>query len=248
MQAKAISKPMRWPATLIALVNEAQEASRSFQLVDAFRVYLPPRDNRPVPPASASGATPTTCMPPPAQGALPLDPPGIISVSSTADVATRVAYPAAQTLRVPFNSLRSYDASEPNFLGVKNQKSMFLNPTAHMQVFQSHLVSACRCVGQRDAVGYCIDPKDLRCDDENVEKAINLCAIRTQSLLASSEYVLIERPDAKNLTPYWAFQMPPSIVPDHSTIFTPVFRNFLITFLETTRLTYEIRSRLAAQE
>jgi hypothetical protein len=41
---------------------------------------------------------------------------------------------------------------------------------------------------------------------------------------------MVERPEpAKNHSPYWVMHMPPSIVPDHSTIFTQLFRDFLIS-------------------
>jgi hypothetical protein len=43
--------------------------------------------------------------------------------------------------------------------------------------------------------------------------------------------VIVEKPGALNQTPYWVMELPPSLVPDHSTIFTPQFRNVLINFL-----------------
>ena len=45
-------------------------------------------------------------------------------------------------------------------------------------------------------------------------------------------YVLVEKPGSRNRTPYWVLQIPPEIVPDHSTIFTPVFRGFLVGLVQ----------------
>ena len=50
-------------------------------------------------------------------------------------------------------------------------------------------------------------------------------------------FLLVEDPNAKNRTPYWVMQMPPVIVPDHSTIFTQVFRDFLISLMGLSQFT-----------
>ncbi|MBA2306155.1 MAG: hypothetical protein H0W08_26495 [Acidobacteria bacterium] len=50
--------------------------------------------------------------------------------------------------------------------------------------------------------------------------------------ILGATYVIAEKPGARNRTPYWVMQMPTAIVPDHSTIFTPIFRDLLITLLQ----------------
>ena len=44
--------------------------------------------------------------------------------------------------------------------------------------------------------------------------------------------MVVEKPGALNRTPYWVTHMPPNVVPDHSTIFTPVFRKFLTVLIK----------------
>lgn len=233
-----------WPANLMLLVNEAQEALRSYQLIDAFARHLPRRND------TKAQAT-TGCVAPSREGSplrsLSPDRPLIVSVSSTGDYATRAAFPAAQTLRRPFNSLRKYSAQEPNILGFESQRPMFLGTTAHRREFQSHFVGRCTCAVARPTGDECARPENLTCDDPVVEDATERCAVDMISRLrddgqpgASGEvrdddriyYVLVEKPNARNRTPYWVMQMPPSVVPDHSTIFTPVFRDFAITLLQ----------------
>ena len=41
-------------------------------------------------------------------------------------------------------------------------------------------------------------------------------------------YVIAEKPGTLNRTPYWVLQMPPAVVSDHSTIFTPTFRDLVV--------------------
>jgi hypothetical protein len=241
VRAKATGTPMRWPANLIMFLNEAQEATRSFQLIEALRENLPARDAA----LAGEGARPAGCLPPPdatqseaQQNRLP-DAPAIVSISSTGDAATRFAFTAVKSLLRPFNSLRSYDEDDPNFLGFKRQTPMFLNTTAHMKEFHSHLIGRCGCAGPMEDSGRCIDPAQLRCEDPAVEAAIKACKVNIETTLANTTYLMVEKPGAKNRTPYWVMQMPPTIVPDHSTIFTPVFRDFVITLVNRSLLPIE---------
>jgi hypothetical protein len=233
VRAKSAGQPMRWPADVIMFVNEAQEAIQSYQLIEAFKENLPPRD--PPLPGDESLERPNGCLPPPAaaqtarQRERPPAAPAIVSISSTGDYATRVAFKAAKSLQRPFNSLRTYDKDAPNFLGLERQTPMFLNTTAHLREFHSHLMGRCRCE-QPAAEGGC-DPQNLRCEDPALEAARQACKVNIQATLGSAIYAIVEKPGARNRTPYWVLQMPPTIVSDHSTIFTPVFRNFVITLL-----------------
>lgn len=188
----APSGTVRWPATLIMLLNEAQEATRSYQLIEALHANLPARE---------------ACLPS-GQKQRP-QVPAILSITSTGDSATRVAFPAAQSLARPFNSLRTYP--QPNFLGLGSQTPMFFNTTAHLGEFRSHLMG--------------------RADEPDIQQAWANCKPAIEALIEDVCYVVVEKPGARNRTPYWAMHMPTAIVPDHSTIFGSAFRRFLTTLI-----------------
>ena len=174
---------IRWPANLIMFINEAQEATRSYQLIESLLTNLEPRQ--------------------------PLDNPGVLSISSTGDYATRAFYPAVQALTRPMNSLRKYPGG--NKLGIKSQTPMYFNTTAHMAQFRSHLFG--------------------RADDPAIGAALRCCRAYMEATIGGVKYVIVEKPGTLNRTPYWVMQIPPSLVPDHSTIFTPQFRTVLVDFL-----------------
>jgi hypothetical protein len=183
---------MRWPATLIMFLNEAQDATRSHQLLEALHANLPPRP---------------ACLPP--GSPQEADRPVLLSISSTGDYATRAAFPGARAIVRPFHSLRTYP--EPDFLDIGGQKPMFFQTTAHMANFQSHIMG--------------------RADDERIGEALAACKPNVDVTLDDVRYVIVEKPGSLNRTPYWAMHMPASVVPDHSTIFTPIFRNFLTSLV-----------------
>jgi hypothetical protein len=191
---------IHWPANLIVFVNEAQQATQSYQLIESLIENVDPRPHCTCPSDQASSPTPQVAP--------------IVSITSTGDAATGVAFPLAQGLNRPFNSLRTYP--RPNRLGLSRQTPMYLKTTAHLTEFQSHLF------GENS--------------DSNVHEALNLCKpayeIDMQSFLGPEKhFFVVERPGAPNRTPYWVMQMPASIVPDHSTIFGPEFRHVLIALL-----------------
>ena len=235
MRAKTAEVTPRWPFDLMLLVNEAQEATRSFQLIDALHANGFERDRpqlgdilpRP------DGCLPRVDAPSTAEEKRPPDAPVIVSISSTGDTATRLAFVGGQSVQRPFNSLRAYTDEDPNFLGFKRQTPMFLNTTAHRQEFQSHAMGKCACAGPVDGAGRC-EIKELRCESPAVEAARLACRINITTTLDKVTYAVVEKPRAKNRTPYWVLQMPPSVVPDHSTIFTPLFRDFVISLLQLT--------------
>jgi hypothetical protein len=202
-EAQSTGTPIRWPADLIMFLNEAQEATRSYQLIESLIANVSERE---------------ACLP--AGTSQTMQAPAIISVSSTGDSATRVAFPAVQSLARPFNSLRKYPEGG-NAVGIGSQTSMFFRTTAHMGEFQSHLVRRYE-PAELDALGSACKPT-LR---------FTLTGKPTIDSDAPG-YALIEKPGTKNRTPYWVFQVPPDVVPDHSTIFTPVFRSFLVTLIKS---------------
>jgi pimeloyl-ACP methyl ester carboxylesterase len=183
-----------WPATLIMFINEAQEALQSYQLAEAFHKNLPAR---------------VPCQP----GGTRNNVPALVSISSTADYATRAFFPGSQGVLRPFNSLRKYSADNPNFLGFGNQVPMFFNTTAHLGPFRTHLMG--------------------REDDPEVKAAADQCKPIVRTTIADVTYLIVDKPGSKNLTPYWVMHAPASLVPDHSTIFTPAFTKLLISFIFT---------------
>lgn len=180
----AAASSIPWPANRIVFINEAQEATRSYQLIESLMTNVEPRKSFDEPPA-------------------------VISMSSTGDYATRAFFPFGQAVSRPFNSLRRY-AGE-NALGIKSQTPMYFNTTAHMEKFQSHLFG--------------------RADDPAIVTALRCCRPYMQTQIGGATYIIVEKPGALNRTPYWVMELPPSLVPDHSTIFTPAFRNVLLDFL-----------------
>jgi hypothetical protein len=64
-----------------------------------------------------------------------------------------------------------------------------------------------------------------------VQEAIQQCKLDFQTTLSSTIYPIVEKPRALNRTAYRVLHMPATVVPDHSTIFSPVFRNFLVSLL-----------------
>jgi hypothetical protein len=218
VRAHATNTAMRWPADLTVFVNEAQEATRSYQLIEALHENLPERDAW-----MPDAQRPQGCAVPAAaqRAGRPPDAPAIVSISSTGDTATRFAYKAVQSIQRPFNSLRSYEGTDPNLLGFTRQTPMFINTTAHLKPFQSHVMGRCQCE----------DATCSACEDPAVEEAKNTCGPVMISHLGPTPvpYVIAEKPGTLNRTPYWVLQMPPAVVPDHSTIFTPTFRDLVVT-------------------
>jgi len=187
------------PANLIVFVNEAQEAMRSFDLMEQMSKRLKKQDH---------------CSPIDENGQKRFENPVVLSISSTADYATRLAFPFGQVVNRPFTHLERYP--QPNDLGVTSEAGTFYNTTAHRAEFQSHVVE----IGTTPAVStggrVCTNWLDI-------------------TSTVGIDYLVAAKPGSTNHSPYWVTHMPPSVVPDHSTIFTPVFRDFLITFLLKTQ-------------
>jgi pimeloyl-ACP methyl ester carboxylesterase len=204
IEGMVLGQPLRSPADLTIFLNEAQEATRSYQLIDSMMANATEQDH-----CHAKLVV---------NGQRRFENPMIISVSSTGDYATRAFFPFGQLLLRPFNSLRTYDT--PNPLGVGSQRPMFFNTTAHMKEFQSHLVEVIR----EGAAGQTRDPEFARALADGCVPYLDY----PDPTVSDIRYQIIEKPGSKNRTPYWVMQIPPAIVPDHSTIFTRDFRAFLV--------------------
>jgi hypothetical protein len=196
------------PANLIVLLNEAQEALRSYPLIESL---------------IENGDTQDHCSPRDVGGDKVFENPTIVSISSTGDYATRAFYPFGQAFVRPFTHLQTFP--QPDSLGFTSESPMFFNTTAHSTNFQSHLLEAIAepAAGTTDQVAERVDPE--------MKQALTACTPFLDLTLSGIHYLMVEKPGSNNHTPYWVMQMPTTIVPDHSTIFTPVFRNFLIALL-----------------
>jgi hypothetical protein len=192
-------------ANLVVLVNSAAAASEGKQMLDFLKsrqaVYTTP---------DAQDTRRRTA-----------ERPLFLSISSLGDAATRFAMPIGHGL--PFlerkiqGSWRDYQDSDPRL--PKAQSAYYLSTTAHMEALQSHLIVD--TTSKQDVARCLMDP-------ENSNSAINFGAP-----FASQQgplYQICEKPNRWNDTPYWAMEMPASIVPDHGHIFNTNFVNLLRTF------------------
>ena len=148
--------------------------------------------------------------------------PLILSVASQSDLATKAVLPIAETVFPP----RDRQPTPPELLkslGL-DQKKVFTTAPAHTPQLQSHHTKPCT------------DPAcdDCRKDPGNVPVTITLPAYAPENGTKNDKilsYCVERDTKAWNSTPYWIFQIPPEIVPDHSTIFTDRFTDFLTPFL-----------------
>lgn len=163
------------------------------------------------------------------------DQPLLLSVSSSSDLATRVAMPIGHGL--PFleykarGSLRDKDPlacfdplsanPDSHFLSPEpSQGAFFMSTAAHMPILQSHVL-----VEEQDPA------KRASCSVTNYPPG---SAIFTYPLPGSGRcFVLQNKSQRCNGTPYWMMEIDGAIVPDHGTIFTDRFIKFLREFLPT---------------
>jgi len=247
-------------ADLVIFVNPAGAATESKQflnfLVDNGYRYQPlvKRDVR-----ADAESEPTT------------DPdddrPLFVSLTSTADMATKLALPIGHWWPdVRFKSDGSFRnvSGEPNKKydlacfdphrvhphselktkgdGAPDQSSYYMSTAPHMQVLQSHVMLKAigatemqvSSTGQKIAIS---DPTAIAQCDRNLLNKQGLNIVSTFRLYDTQTcFAVQERPNRCNGTPYWMMEVDPTLVPDHSTIFTERFIQFLIdTFFQTPR-------------
>jgi len=218
-------------ADLVVFVNSAAAATEAKETLDLFasnhfRYNVPGQPERPL----------------------------FLSVSSSGDLATRIAMPVGHG--IPFleyklrGGLRDKDplacynprpgdpmASESFFLiPAPSQGAFYMSTAAHMPILQSH-----------DAVEEKDPAKRKTCALSNYSNA-QPKTIFTFPLPESGRCFLVQERDKRcNGTPYWVMEIDPAIVPDHGTIFTDRFIAFLSNFLPTPRdLENNIRPALTA--
>jgi hypothetical protein len=184
-----------WPADLIVLLNEAQEAERSYPLLEEMHRSMAPRPD-------CKGISESNKHKRPA----------VISISSQSDYATRAFFPGAQMVGRIYNR-PAYEGADPLGAG---KRRLYYSTTAHLPRLQSHRI------GRRNELA--IQTLLSKCPVAVLQTDLSI-------FTEDQQYVLVEDRDAVNKTPYWVTWMPGDIVPDHSTIFTQIFRDYLIALL-----------------
>jgi hypothetical protein len=188
-----------------------------------------------------------------------VDRPLFVSLTSTGDLATKVAVPIGHALPVlgfkaagSFRGLGSgrsggyalscFDPHEPHphwelktkQEGAVPQSSFYMNTAPHMQVLQSHLMLKAIGANQMQvaATGAKItihNPQAIAQCNRDLFNAEHLNVVSTFRLADTQAcFAIQERPHRCNGTPYWMMEIDPDVVPDHSTIFTQRFIQFLI--------------------
>ncbi len=196
-------------ADLAVFVNSAAAALEGKQMLDLLKRLERTRNLRyeVTPQAALAERTAAPNLARTAQRPL------LLSISSLGDIATRfglvIGHAPTALDRQLKGSWRTY--AHPDIPSVPSQRSYYLSTTAHMQVLQSHLIV------------------------ENTPQALAGCGPLFSpapiTISTGQQYFICEKPDRWNDTPYWAMQMPATIVPDHNGIFNLNFIALLEKFL-----------------
>jgi hypothetical protein len=210
-------------ADLVVLINQAAPATNAVTLLSDYREDLS-RVNLLRPPAKSN------CAPDdPSQDCKELTRPLILSVSSETDLATRRVLPVAETIAAPKNRPKtlSPEVNLPPGLQGKDAKKVFTTAATFTPQLHSHQLLKCDN-------GDCTPC--LKEDKYYIPVSITLPGYAPGSTAHQNtpiKYCLVRVKDrnAWNHTPYWIFTIPTEIVPDHSTIFTERFADFLTAFL-----------------
>ena len=242
---------------LVIFINPAGAATEARPMLD----FLVSKSYR-YQPFLASGPAANSADPPDANAA---DRPLFVSLTSTGDLATKVAVPIGHALPAlrfkmagSFRDLGSgpnghyglscYDphVAHPHWdlrtkeEGALPQSSFYMNTAPHMQVLQSHvMLKAVGATQMRVAsTGETItihNPQAIAQCNRDLFNQEQLNVVSTFRLADTQTcFAIQERPGRCNGTPYWMMEIDPDVVPDHSTIFTQRFIQFLIdTFFMT---------------
>jgi hypothetical protein len=197
-------------ADLVVFVNSAAAASEGKQMLNLLKDFEY---------SSQQPAAADAWRRPPSR-------PLFLSISSLGDIATRFAMPIGHGLSFlnfkAKGSWRDYGgAAEPP--SVTAQSAYYLSTTAHMEALQSHVIV------EVDESGNASATEAARCDIDPTTGEPRYFGPAFATTTAH-RYRICEKRDRWNDTPYWAMQMPATIVPDHSGIFNINFLNLLETF------------------
>jgi hypothetical protein len=193
------------------------------------------------------------------------DRPLFVSLTSTSDLATKVAVPIGHALpELRYKMAGSFrnlgdgpsgnyelscfdpHAPRPHWTlkteqeGAVPQSSYYMNTAPHMQILQSHVML--KAIGKTQmqvaSTGQKItiqNPQAIAQCNRDLFNQQHLNVVSTFRLADTQTcFAVQERPDRCNGSPYWMMEIDPDVVPDHSTIFTQRFIDFLIdTFFIT---------------
>ncbi len=225
------SPVLRELADLIVLINAAAPAIEAVNLLAEYRKELqkvhflmPPR---------ASDCPPGDTR----QDCKKLAHPLLLAVSSESDLATNLLLPISEKIS-PSKLVLDKSVKEQLPQGLDDKK-LANSAAAHTPQLHSHQLVECDgadcspCLA-RDAYYIPIRIKNLpafaRGNDKRKDMPLNYCLEQRDST-------------AWNQTPFWIFNLPTKIVPDHSEIFTDRFTDFLTAFLPPL---VEVKSATAA--
>ena len=207
-------------ADLVVLINQAAPATNAVTLLSHYRQDLG-KVNLLRPPAKSNCAPGES-----SQECKELTRPLILSVSSETDLATRAVLPVAETIGPPKDRPKTLppDVLLPPGL---DAKKVFTTTATFTPQLRSHQLIKCDngdCTPCLKEDKYFIPvaitlPAYAPGSSSNKDTPIKYCLVRTRDR------------NAWNRTPYWIFTIPTEIVPDHSTIFTDRFTDFLTAFL-----------------
>lgn len=207
-------------ADLVVLINQAAPATNAVTLLSDYREDLA-KVNLLRPPAKSNCAPGDS-----SQECKELTRPLILSVSSETDLATRAVLPVAETIGAPKNRPKTLPSDVKLPPGL-DPKKVFTTTATFTPQLRSHQLLKCDN-------GDCTSC--LKEDKYYIPVSITLPAYAPGSTAHQDtpmKYCLVRVRDrnAWNHTPYWIFTIPTEIVPDHSTIFTERFIDFLTAFL-----------------
>jgi len=233
-------------ADLVIFVNPAGAATEAKQMLDFL---------------TANGYRYQPNVPPSANGPSSdpeEDRPLFVSLTSTADLATKVAMPIGHwwpdvkfIASGSFRTLGQKDESKKYDLecfdphkdhpyswlktkqdGAVDQSSYYMSTAPHMPILQSH--EMLKTIGANQMEVASTGQKITVSTDAIAQCDPNLFD-KTLHIISTFRlhdtqtcFAVQERPNRCNGTPYWLMEIDPDVVPNHSTIFTQRFIHFLI--------------------
>ena len=191
------------PADLILYVNSANESFRTKQMIElmkrtSFHIErgLSPPEIAPPTPDSPRNLTANSFY----QGPL------FLSITSTGDTATGIAFPLGQDLSATRKSFRHAYDNAPH--DMPSQKTFFTHTPGHIPFLFSHQVQAV--------------PRQPCASDANLFRFD----------LSGQCYQLTPKPARWNDSPFWVVPVPTSIIKNHSDIFNANFSTMIIDLIE----------------
>ena len=187
-------RQIEMPADLVILINPASPAINAKQFIEVMernRLHLyrrtedSPRVERPL----------------------------IVSLTSEADWATRLLFPAGLQPKAIFANFR--ESYGPEYCGATaSQKSFFSQTAGHHDLLQSHYVTAESAQEARSgsAPVWLADGVRWEYDAETQQAVVVFDS-------GKKRYKLKRKPRAFNDTPYWIMKVPESLIPNHAEVF-----------------------------